>query len=112
LNAQTIIYVVMLTTLSEAGRIEGALSRMTRDRALPDFLKKTDGGWRVDTDSPMLENSPGGPAYWEPQGTAQDPRDRSCHVSSMMSPMTSWKNILVDWAQNTLIRAPGGSVPL
>jgi phage terminase large subunit GpA-like protein len=47
----------------------------------------------------MLEKSLGGPAYWEPQGTAQDPRDRSYHVSSMMSPMTSWKNILVDWAK-------------
>ncbi|MDR2444998.1 MAG: phage terminase large subunit family protein [Spirochaetaceae bacterium] len=47
----------------------------------------------------MLEKSLGGPAYWEPQGTARDPRDRSYHVSSMMSPMTSWKNILIDWAK-------------
>jgi phage terminase large subunit GpA-like protein len=47
----------------------------------------------------MLEKSVGGLAYWEPQGTAQDPRDRSYHVSSMMSPMTSWKNILTDWSK-------------
>jgi phage terminase large subunit GpA-like protein len=47
----------------------------------------------------MLEKSLGGPAYWEPQGAARDPRDRSYHVSSMMSPMTGWKNILVDWAK-------------
>jgi phage terminase large subunit GpA-like protein len=47
----------------------------------------------------MLEKSLGGPAYWEPHGTAQDPRDRSYHVSSMMSPMTSWKNILIDFAK-------------
>jgi hypothetical protein len=51
----------MLITLSEAARIEGSpsqpsLSRMTRNRVLPDFLKKTDGGWRVDTDDPAWEN--------------------------------------------------------
>jgi phage terminase large subunit GpA-like protein len=47
----------------------------------------------------MLEKSLGGPAYWEPQGAARDTRDRSYHVSSMMSPMTSWKNILTDWVK-------------
>jgi phage terminase large subunit GpA-like protein len=47
----------------------------------------------------MLERSLGGLAHWEPQAEAQDPRDRSYHVSSMMSPMTRWGNILVDYAK-------------
>jgi phage terminase large subunit GpA-like protein len=47
----------------------------------------------------MLEKLQGGLAYWEPQAQAQDPRDRSYHVSSMMSPMTQWSNILVDYAK-------------
>jgi hypothetical protein len=51
----------MLITLSEAARVEGApsqpsLSRMTHNRALPGFLKKTGAGWRVDTDDPAWEN--------------------------------------------------------
>ncbi|MDR0374730.1 MAG: phage terminase large subunit family protein [Treponema sp.] len=47
----------------------------------------------------MREKSRGGLARWEPQAEAQDPRDRSYHVSSMMSPMTQWSNILVDYAK-------------
>jgi phage terminase large subunit GpA-like protein len=47
----------------------------------------------------MLEKSRGGLAFWEPQAQAQDHRDRSYHVSSMMSPMTRWSNILVDYAK-------------
>lgn len=39
----------------------------------------------------------GGLAYWEPQGTAQDSRDRSYHISAMMSPMTEWANIVTDY---------------
>jgi phage terminase large subunit GpA-like protein len=47
----------------------------------------------------MLEKSRGGLAYWEPRARAQDPRDRSYHMSSMMSPMTQWSNILIDYAK-------------
>ncbi|MDR3341815.1 MAG: phage terminase large subunit family protein [Treponema sp.] len=39
----------------------------------------------------------GGPAYWEPQTTPQDSRDRSYHISAMMSPMTNWDNIVTDY---------------
>jgi phage terminase large subunit GpA-like protein len=39
----------------------------------------------------------GGPAYWEPQAAPQDARDRSYHISAMMSPMTSWDNIIADY---------------
>jgi hypothetical protein len=51
----------MLVTLSEAGRIEGAplqpsLYRMTKNQVVPSFLKKTDDGWRVDTDEPEWGN--------------------------------------------------------
>jgi phage terminase large subunit GpA-like protein len=47
----------------------------------------------------MLEKSLGGPAYWEPQAEARDPRDRSYHVSLLMSPMTRWGNILAEYAK-------------
>jgi phage terminase large subunit GpA-like protein len=39
----------------------------------------------------------GGLAFWEPRADALDARDRSYHVSAMMSPMTSWANIMSDW---------------
>jgi phage terminase large subunit GpA-like protein len=45
----------------------------------------------------MLCKELGGPAYWEPQAAAQDSRDRSYHVSAMMSPMTLWENIVTDY---------------
>ncbi|MHB9292510.1 hypothetical protein Holit_01608 [Hollandina sp. SP2] len=45
----------------------------------------------------MKEKSAGGLAYWEAQGEAQDLRDRSYHLSAMMSPMTSWTNIISDY---------------
>ena len=44
----------------------------------------------------------GGLAYWEPQGTAQDSRDRSYHVSAMMSPMTEWANIITDYLKTDM----------
>jgi phage terminase large subunit GpA-like protein len=44
----------------------------------------------------------GGPAYWEPQAAAQDSRDRSYHVSAMMSPMTSWDNIVTDYLKTDM----------
>jgi phage terminase large subunit GpA-like protein len=47
----------------------------------------------------MLEKSLGGPAYWEPQARAQDPRDRSYHISAMMSPLTTWRDIMSDWVK-------------
>jgi phage terminase large subunit GpA-like protein len=45
----------------------------------------------------MKERGAGGLAYWEPQTDAQDVRDRSYHISAMMSPMTSWTNIISDY---------------
>jgi phage terminase large subunit GpA-like protein len=47
----------------------------------------------------MREKSLGGQAYWEPQAKAQDERDRSYHISAMMSPLTSWRDILTDWVK-------------
>jgi hypothetical protein len=44
---------------------------MTRNRVLPDFLKKTDGGWRVDTDDPAWENLLSGRRGGNPE---KDPR--------------------------------------
>jgi phage terminase large subunit GpA-like protein len=50
----------------------------------------------------MKEKCRGGLAHWEPQSSAQDSRDRSYHISAMMSPMTSWTNIMVDFAKTNL----------
>jgi phage terminase large subunit GpA-like protein len=47
----------------------------------------------------MAERSAGGLAYWEPQAKAQDERDRSYHISAMMSPLTSWRDIISDWVK-------------
>ena len=55
-----------------------------------DFFEK-------EKESFMLEKSLGGLAYWEAQAEAQDPRDRSYHISAMMSPMTKWYNIISDF---------------
>jgi hypothetical protein len=51
----------MLITISNAAQLPGAppqpsISRMTHNRVLPSFLKKTDAGWRVDTDDPAWGN--------------------------------------------------------
>lgn len=47
----------------------------------------------------MKEQCRGGLAHWEPQASSQDSRDRSYHISAMMSPMTSWTNIMADYAK-------------
>lgn len=47
----------------------------------------------------MLEKSLGGGAYWQAQAQAQDPRDRSYHISAMMSPLTTWRDIMSDWVK-------------
>ncbi len=44
----------------------------------------------------------GGPARWEPQAQAHDSRDRSYHISAMMSPMTSWENIITDYLKTDM----------
>ena len=36
--------------------MQQSLARMTKNTAVPGFLKKTDGGWRVDTGDPSWEN--------------------------------------------------------
>ena len=53
--------------------------------------------YEYERDKFMPSKETGGLAYWEPQGTAQDSRDRSYHVSAMMSPMTEWPNIITDY---------------
>jgi phage terminase large subunit GpA-like protein len=50
----------------------------------------------------MLCRELGGEAYWEPRGTAQDVRDRSYHISAMMSPMTEWANIVTDYLKTDM----------
>jgi hypothetical protein len=50
----------MLVTLSQASRVDGAplqpsLARMTKNRALPGFFRKTENGWRVDTEDPSWD---------------------------------------------------------
>jgi phage terminase large subunit GpA-like protein len=50
----------------------------------------------------MLCKDLGGSAYWEPQAAAQDSRDRSYHISAMMSPMTSWENIITDYLKTDM----------
>jgi phage terminase large subunit GpA-like protein len=47
----------------------------------------------------MKETRTGGLAGWEAQKQAQDSRDRSYHISAMMSPLTSWGDILSDWVK-------------
>jgi phage terminase large subunit GpA-like protein len=48
----------------------------------------------------MIEKSLGGEAYWQPFAAPVDKRDRSYHISAMMSPMTRWENILSDFAKS------------
>jgi phage terminase large subunit GpA-like protein len=47
----------------------------------------------------MREKGRGGLARWEAQAAAQDGRDRSYHISAMMSPLTAWRDILTDWVK-------------
>jgi phage terminase large subunit GpA-like protein len=41
----------------------------------------------------------GGLAHWMPFADPQDSRDRSYHISAMMSPMTTWENIMSDFVK-------------
>jgi phage terminase large subunit GpA-like protein len=50
----------------------------------------------------MLCETLGGSARWEPQAKANDSRDRSYHISAMMSPMTSWENIITDYLKTDM----------
>ncbi|MDR1390655.1 MAG: phage terminase large subunit family protein [Treponema sp.] len=50
----------------------------------------------------MLEKAAGGAAYWEPQAAARDSRDRSYHISAMMSPMAEWGNIITDYLKTDM----------
>jgi hypothetical protein len=69
----------MLITLSQAARVEGApaqpsLSRMTKNKSPPGFLKKTGDGWRVDTDEPSWENLIAGRRGQDPAANAAKSR--------------------------------------
>ena len=57
-----------------------------------DFFEREKGAF-------MLEKSLGGRAYWEPRIQAQDSRDRSYHISAMMSPLTAWGDIMSEWVK-------------
>jgi phage terminase large subunit GpA-like protein len=58
--------------------------------------------FEYEKESFMLCRELGGLAYWEPQGAAQDSRDRSYHVSAMMSPLTQWENIITDYLKTDM----------